>query len=56
MPDKASRRTFTEDSPEFAEMERQIQFLCDTAPRVHGDLNEAEWVQLAIDVLERRRA
>lgn len=50
-------RTFAEGSDEFAAMEMAIQRLADDPGESALDgLTEAEFVQISIDVLERRRA
>lgn len=47
-------REFPEGTAEFAAMKRVILVIFDKAPRALDDLSEAEFVQLAIDVLEHR--
>ena len=54
---KTRNRTFADGSVEFAAMEMAIQRLADDPGDSALDgLNEAEFVQLAIDVLEQRRS
>lgn len=47
-------REFPQGTPEFAAMKRAILSLLDDAPAALDNLTEAEFVKLAIDVLEHR--